>query len=174
MTDLAVSITEDQIMANIGDFISQFVSCEVVQVKFNRAPMPKSSEFVAFSKKSMKLLSKPYDTYTDTTKKVLGRLQYVVQVDFYGEDSGARASSISSLMSDMSGADFFKSSGYDMQTLYASDAKQLPIITGEEQYLARWTFDAVFQINQFFTLPVQTANTLSVNLVNVDATFPAS
>jgi hypothetical protein len=173
MTDLAVSLTEDQVMSAVGDFISQFVSCEVIQVQYNRVPMPKSPEFVAFSQRSMKLLSKPVDSYDDTTKSITSPIQFIVQLDFYGENSGARASSISSLMSDSSGADFFKASGYDMQTLYAGDAKQMPIITGEEQYLARWTFDAVFQINQFFTLPVQTANTLTVNLINVDATFPA-
>lgn len=173
MTDLVVSITEDDVMTVLRSFLLQYVSCEVIQVQYNRASMPLSGEFVGISQKGMRQLSKPVDSYGETTKSITSPIQFTAQFDFYGENSGARASSIAALMFDSSGTDFFEASGYDMQTLYASDPKQIPIITGEEQFLARWTMDAVLQINQFITLPVETANTLTVGIVNVNAAFPA-
>lgn len=175
MTDLAVSISEDNVMTTLGAFLDLYVSCEVIQAQVNRVSMPSNgtTEFVTMTQKSMKQLSKPADFNNSTEKTILTKFQFTVQLDFYGEKGVDRASSIAALLRDESGADFFDASGYDMQTLYAGDAHQMPLITGEQQYLARWTMDTVFQINQIITLPIETANTITVDIINVNAAFPA-
>ncbi|MFA9210131.1 MAG: hypothetical protein ACEQSN_18575 [Yersinia sp. (in: enterobacteria)] len=171
MTDLTVSIDEDAVMSTLGDLITIYVSCPVVQGQINRVPMP-DGDLVMMTQLSAVPLSTNINNYGSTTKTLMRPTQFTVQLDFYGENSMARSSSISAILRDEVGTDFFTASGYDMQTLYASDAKQMPLVTGEEQYMARWTLSAVLQINQVITLPVETANTLTVDIINVDATFP--
>lgn len=173
MTDLTVSIADDNIMTVLRSFLLQNVSCEVIQNQTNLDSMPNVSDFIMINQKSMIQLAKPADSFGSTTKTILSKYQFTAQIDFYGDNAMARASSVTALLFDESGTDFFKASGYDMQTLYATDAQQMPLITGELQYLTRWTISAVFQINQTISLPVQTANTLTADLINVGVVFPA-
>jgi hypothetical protein len=76
------------------------------------------------------------------------------------------------LFRDRIACDFFKASGFDIQPLYFADFKQLPIISGEEQYIERWTALFELQINPIITLDLETANTLTSGVINVDRVYP--
>ena len=172
MTDVIPTITEDNAMTTLCDFIAELVSCLVVRTQSNRVPMPKA-DFIAVTQKSLIPLSTNVNTNTATVQSILRPVQFTVQIDCYGTLSFDRCCTISTLLRDWTATDFFNKSGYDMQTLYAGDAIQLPLVTGEKQYLERWTFDAILQLNPVINLTTQTANTLTVDLINVEAEFPA-
>jgi hypothetical protein len=59
-----------------------------------------------------------------------------------------------------------------MQPLYASDARQLQFVTGEAQYMERWGFDAVLQMNPIVSVPQDFADSLTVGLIDVDVVYP--
>jgi hypothetical protein len=111
-------------------------------------------------------------SYTPTEKNVERSSQISIQIDCYGPTSGDRATVISTLLRDEYACDQFAASGVDMQPLYASDAKQMPLIDGEQQYEERWTFEAVLQFNPVITTPQQSANALTIDLIEVDRTYP--
>lgn len=52
--------------------------------------------------------------------------------------------------------------------LYIDDARMIPLITGEEQYLARWTSTARLQFNPVTTKPAQFAEQLDAILIDVE------
>jgi hypothetical protein len=56
--------------------------------------------------------------------------------------------------------------------LYTDDARMVPLVTGEEQYLERYVLTAVLQTNPVTTVSQQFADTANVGLINVDSTYP--
>jgi hypothetical protein len=172
MADILPSVTETIALTSLRSFLLTVVGCEVIRGQNNRTAMP-SGDFIVMTPTSLMPLATPVDAYTSTTRKVTRSTQMKIQLDFYGALSADRSVTVSTLLRDGVATDFFTGLGYDMQILYAGDSQQIPLITGEEQYLERWTFDAVLQINPALSLTAQTANTLTVGIINVDATYPA-
>ena len=172
MADILPTITESDALATLRGFFLTVVNCEVIQSQENRVSMPKG-DFIAFNASGWSQLNVPVDDYTDTTHVVSQGGQLNVQVDCYGAASLGRATTLIMLLRDSQAADYFDQSGYDMQALYAEDAQQIPIVTGQNQYLERWTFTVALQINQSITLTTETANALDIGLINVDAVYPA-
>jgi hypothetical protein len=60
----------------------------------------------------------------------------------------------------------------DCAPLYADEARQVPLVTGEEQYLERWMVRAMLQYNPVTTTPQQFADSVDVNIINVDVEYP--
>lgn len=172
MTDILPTISEFDALATLRGFFLTVVSCEVLRAQQNRDAMPKG-DFIALTPISLTALNLPIDTNTATQQTVERHYQFTVQVDCYGSNAMGRATTLSMLLRDGIATDYFAQSGFDCQTLYADDAQQLPIVTGEDQWLKRWTFQAVLQLNQKITTPTETADTLSIDLINVDTQYPA-
>lgn len=172
MTDILPSVTETIALTVLRSFLLSVVSCEVVRAQVNKVPMPKG-DVIYITPRSFIALSTPIDNYNVLIKTVLRPVQFTVQLDFYGTLAADRCNTVNALLRDQTATDFFLNSGYDMQTLYAGDANQLPLITGEEQYLERWTMDAVLQLNPVINLTTQTANTLTAGVINVSVAYPA-
>jgi hypothetical protein len=170
MTAVYSSITEANALTALRTFILSVVDCEVIRAPANRAAMP-AGDFIALTPIFSAGLATNVHSYTDTTKKVLRSEQFAVQVDCYGASSANRARTVALLFRDDVAVQSFKSSGFDMVPLYAGDAKQMPIISGEEQYIERWTFECVMQLNPVITLTQETANTLEAGLINVDRVY---
>jgi hypothetical protein len=165
------SITETQVFAALRAFILTIVDCEVVRLPANRVPTP-AGAFVGLSPGSNIPLATNVTSYTDTQKSVERSSQITLQVDCYGSGSGDRATAISTLLRDAYASEQFAASGYDIQPLYAGDAKQLPLVDGEQQYEERWTFEAVMQFNPVITLPQDFATSLTPDVVSVERTYP--
>lgn len=165
------SITETQVFTALRAFVLTIVSCEVVRLPANRVPMP-AGAFVGLSPVSNIPLSTNVASYTDTAKNVERASQITLQVDCYGPGSGDRATAISTLLRDAYACEQFAASGFDIQPLYAGDAKQLPLVDGEQQYEERWSFEAVMQFNPVITLPQDSATSLTPDVVSVERTYP--
>ena len=172
MTDILPTISESDALATLRGFFLTVVSCEVIRAQQNKVAMPKG-EFIALTPVNFKALNTPVNTNTATQQTIERHYQFIVQVDCYGANALGRATTLSMLLRDGIATDYFSQSGFNCQTLYADDAQQLPIVTGEEQWLERWTFQSALQLNQQITTTIETADTLSIDLIDVDAQYPA-
>lgn len=176
-------ITEDQIFNALRAFILPLAAGQrVLRTPINRAAMPvidgktpATSGFVALTPGARKPLSTNSSTQDDAnTRNVRRPSQFDVQVDCYGPQSGDLAEQIAILFRDPYGADALAASGFEIAPLYADDAQQMPLVDGESQYVERWTFKLAMQVNQVVPTGQQSANMATVDLVNVDSTYPPS
>lgn len=171
MTAIIPSISETNLIKALGDFIASVVDCPVLRSQVNRVSFP-TGDFVLMTPTSSLPLSTNVDAFTDATKTVKRATQFTVQIDCYGTQANERAITLATLLRDDVANESFAASGFDIQPLYASDAHQMPLITGEEQYLERWTFEAVLQFNPVLTVPIQSATAVDVGLIDVDVQYP--
>ncbi|MBO9332880.1 hypothetical protein GHR37_27440 [Achromobacter xylosoxidans] len=170
-----ISITEDDLVEDLGAFADTLVDCEVVRGQVNRVPSPKG-DFVVVTPAGMVGLSLPVTAYADPTPgtgtRTLTRpTQWAAQVDCYGERAQDRALVLSIALRSQYGCEFLGELGRS-QPLYTGEPRQMPLVTGEDQYMERWSFDAVLQFNPSITLPQQFAEHLHVDLVEVDEKYP--
>jgi hypothetical protein len=56
--------------------------------------------------------------------------------------------------------------------LYTDTTNMVPLVTGEDQFLERYTLTAALQWNVRVTNPQQSAIVADVELINVDERFP--
>lgn len=167
---ISPSILEANVFTALRTFILSVVDCEVIRSQVNRVSTPKG-DFIALTPVSMAPLETNTDTWTDTTKAVKRPAQMNIQVDCYGASSADRAQVISALFRDDCACQSFLASGFDIQPLYAGDAQQMPLVSGEDAYVERWTFELALQVNPVVTLTQQTANTLKAGVINVERTY---
>lgn len=170
-----ISITEDDLVDDLGAFADTLVDCPVVRGQVNRVAPPKG-DYVIVTPIGGVGLSLPTTTYDDPTpmtgtRKLTRPTQWSVQVDCYGEQAQDRALTLSIALRSEYGCEFLAELGH-MQPLYTGEPKQLPFITGENQYMERWSFDAVLQFNPSISVPQQFADQLHVDVVEVDEKYP--
>lgn len=116
----------------------------------------------------------PSEIMASGSKNMLQATQVTVQIDVYGPASSDNSQIITTVFRDPSGVELFRASGLDVSPLYADDANQTPLIDGESQYEDRWTIRCVLQCNPIVTVPQQFASALNVDLIEVDAAYPAT
>lgn len=92
--------------------------------------------------------------------------ELTVQLDFHGPNGGDYAQIAATLFRDEYATLAFAASGIDAMPLYASDVRQMPFLNGENQIEARWSFDAVIQINPTVTVSQAFASTLGPVTLN--------
>ncbi|NTJ67521.1 hypothetical protein G6M50_06055 [Agrobacterium rhizogenes] len=96
-----------------------------------------------------------------------------VQLDVHGPNSAENAQTISTLFRDEYAVRAFAAKGFDVTPLFVSDPRQLPYENENQQIENRWVIDAVMQANQTIRTPQQFADELHVDLIEVDAAYPA-
>ena len=72
----------------------------------------------------------------DGTRQTQQQTRLDVQIDVYGPTAAENVQIIGTLLRDTYGCDFLRP--YLVQPLYCGDPRQMPLVTGEQQYLARW------------------------------------
>jgi len=92
-----------------------------------------------------------------------------IQLDFYGAQSANWATAASNVFRSAYAVDALAPT---CAPLYADEARMIPLVTGEEQYLERWSLTAVLQYNPVTVVPQQFADAAEVVLVEVDTRFP--
>jgi hypothetical protein len=175
-----VSITEDNVLAALRTFLLSIVAAgvEVIYGQDNRVPEPLGDDFLVMTPLSQARLSTNDTTYTDPgtnpgTANYERATRSMVQIDIHGPNSADNAAMIETLYRSQYAVDSFATSGLDIQPLYCDDAKQMPFINGENQFEQRWIITAAIQYNPVTAVPQDFADALSVNIVSVDATYPA-
>lgn len=175
-----VSITEDNVLAALRTFLLSIVAAgvEVIYGQDNRVPEPLGDDFVVMTPLLMTRLSTNDSTYTDPgtnpgTRNFEQAIKSPIQIDVHGPASADNAAMISTLFCSEYACDSMKASGLDIQPLYCDDPHQMPFINGENQFEQRWIISAAIQYNPVTAVPQDFADALSVNIVSVDATYPA-
>jgi hypothetical protein len=176
----SISITEDDVFATLRTFLLGIVAdgVEVIAGQDNRVPEPLSDDFLVLTQLGQVRLSTNSDTYTDPgtnpgTRNFKRATKSTIQIDIHGPNSADNAAMIETLYRSEYAVDSFKASGLDIRPLYCEDAKQMPFINGENQFEQRWIITAVIQYNPVTAVPQDFADALSVNIISVDATYPA-
>lgn len=91
----------------------------------------------------------------------------VIQLDVHGPNSADNAQTISTLMRDDFAEISFAASGYDVQSLFADDPKQVPFLNAEQAYETRYIVEAMLQANQVIAPPQDYADQLHVTMEEV-------
>jgi hypothetical protein len=171
-----ISITDATIFTALRTFILACIpsGLEVVQGQDNGVPMP-AGNFCAMTAKSNGRLEWNVDNYTDPVSTVgtvntMTPSEFVVQLDFYGTNSAQNAKIIEALSRSQFALSSF--SNVSIKPLYADDPQQMPLINGEQQYEQRWKMDFHIQYNPIIYNPQEFADTLDINVISVEATYP--
>ena len=193
MTQAVISISETNIFTVVKALIDSLglnnppvnppapTAAQVIRAPVNRAPTPPIG-FIALTPGKQKRLSTNVNSYQVPQAGVLapgtiGQMmptEWTIQVDCYGPAAGDWAAIIKNIWRSEYAVDFMSlgNSGFDLAPLYAEDAMQMPLVSGEDQYEERWTFPVALQSNPIVTLVQQFPNVIGpVNLVNVDRTY---
>ena len=165
--------TETTTFTALRAFVLGLVTCEVIRLPANRVATP-AGEFIALSPLSNIPLSTNVGTQSGQTRSTGQPRQVTIQVDCYGPTAGDNATKLSMFFRDQYACDALAAVDASIQPLYATDAHQMPLVSGEAQYVERWTFDAVMQANISHVLPQQAAEELSITTINVIGAYPPS
>lgn len=168
--------TLDDVMTQVRAFVLDVVppGIEVVQGIDNGVPMP-AAGYVLMTAIFQLRLRTNQNSYDDPASPGVGA-EYLeqgtrldVQLDCYGPASAGWATALSTLLRDERGCEALAPV---CAPLYADDPRMMPLVTGEERYLQRWAVTAVLQVNFVTTLSQQFADTLAVDIINVDERYP--
>lgn len=100
--------------------------------------------------------------------------EVVIQLDVHGPASAENAQTISTLMRDPYGVDSFATQDpqYGVVPLYADDPRQVVFINDQSQAEFRWVIEANLQANIVVGVPQQYADSVTVELIDVDVVYP--
>lgn len=99
--------------------------------------------------------------------------EVTMQLDVHGPASADNAQIVSTLFRDPYATELFATIAPSISPLFADDPRQIPFINAEDQYEDRWVIDAHLQANQTVVVPQQYADAVEVEVISVDAAFPA-
>jgi hypothetical protein len=103
---------------------------------------------------------------------MLSPVEVTVQLSVQGPNSTDYSQIIAAALRDTAACEFFAASGVDIQPLFADDPRQAPFVDAEDQYETQWTIDAVLQANPVISTAQQFATSATLDVVNVDVTYP--
>lgn len=145
------NITNNAVFTALGDFLSVLFDCDIIKGEVNLVSMPQGS-FILMNDVGKRRISQNHPSYSiDGNQQVKTPTQYDIQLDFYGADAGEMSQTFLMLWNDGYAYDHLPAS---IKPLYCDDLKQISLITGEENYLERWTTTAHIQYNPAVTVPV--------------------
>lgn len=161
----AIDLTETDVVKAVGNFL-EFVlgtDTEIIRGQENRTPMP-LRQFVEITPGVIRRLGTNTHKYTDPghnpgTLAIGSTHELSVQLDFYGKDSQSQALITAALFRDEYGVSQFPDG---IAPLHTNDPTQIPLITGEEEFLERWKLELKFGFTPTVTVPQDFADKLEI------------
>lgn len=150
----------DAAMAAIADALQPLmpVGTQIVQGQANRVSQP-PTPCVIMTFVNQVQLSTTRITYSATTGSYMMPARLDIQLDFYGNDAGNMMRIAQTMLRSIYGTTAFPE---DIKPLYCDEGRQMPLITGEEQYEQRWSLTLSMQYNSPVTVAQETFNTTGV------------
>lgn len=172
-----VSPTEDAVLAKVDAFVTSIVPTGTIVLRgpVNRAQLPKDPCVIYIPLFYNRLRTNlhtdldPYPTPGGSTQIEMGT-EFSVQVDFYGPDAGTWAAAAETLWRDEYACNMLNP---ECSPLYTDTARLMPLVTGEDQYLERYSLTVALQWNIVAETPQQFADAATAVLINVDEAYPA-
>ena len=158
------SIALDSVFDALGAFLQPFVgTAQVVRAQVNRVAMPVGS-FVELTEISSVDLEVPRSTYDGVNfqSDIIGPKRIMIQADFYGAQSGDWCAAVKTVWRTPYATEQFP---VGIAPLYCDDGREVPLVTGEEQYERRWELTMSLQYNPIVVVPLQSADTLEMNTI---------
>ncbi len=158
------SIAIDTVIEALGAFIQPFVgTTQIIRAQANRVAMPVGA-FVELTEISSIDLEVPRQWYdgANAQKDIIGPKRIMIQSDFYGESSGDWCAAVKTVWRTSYATEQFAAG---IAPLYCDDGREVPLVTGEEQYERRWELNMMLQYNPVICVPLQSADILSMNIV---------
>lgn len=153
------SITIDNAIAALADFLDPLMptGTQIVRAQTNRVAMP-PPPCIVLTEMGQYDLATTRNTYDMVTGADFQRSTRIdVQIDFYDGQAGEMCNTAKTLLRSSYGPDNFPD---NIKPLYCSDGIQAPLITGEEQYEARWTLTASMQYNPVINVAAEQFDTV--------------
>lgn len=173
---ITLGLTESAMLTDLRSFLLLITNgaIEVVLGQVNRVAEPEGPDYIVFWPTARLALATPTVTYSTTDPAPLVQAstlstQLEVQVDVHGPNSADTAQVVATLWRN----EFACAQLAVVQPLYAQDPRQMPFINGEKQYEDRWVVVLAMQANPTVSTAQQFADTLTVGLIEVDATYPS-
>lgn len=162
-TPYVVTIAVDAVIDALGAFLQPFLAgAQIIRAQQNRTPMPPDS-FVKLTEILQVDLETPIVSgVANAQTSILGPKRIDIQVDFYGSNSGDLCAAVKTVYRTSYAVAQFPAG---IAPLYCTDGRQMPLITGEQQYDSRWTLTASLQYNPAVYIPVLSATVLGLNIV---------
>jgi hypothetical protein len=159
-------------MVKVGAFLALIggTGVPVIRGPVNRAAQPAVDHiiFTPILRKRLRTnLHEDNDVTQETTVEEGSRLS--IQFDFYGESAGDWSAAAETLWRDEYACDILFP---EAVPLYTDTANMVPLVTGEDQFLERYTLTAALQWNVRVIVSQQSAIVADVGLINVDVRFP--
>lgn len=165
-------MTVSAVYAKLRTFLQTYcvpMGTEVVQGLGNRVPAPRGAYAAMTALLQVQLATNERAHDSDDEEDTITQSRRIdVQLDFYGPLSGDWAAVAALLLRDPVGCAALTPA---CQPLYTTDARQIPTVTGEEQYQQRWSVTAVLQFHPSATLSQQSADTLAIDLIAADIEY---
>ncbi len=100
--------------------------------------------------------------------------ELVIQLDFHTADTslaGDYAQTVTTMFRTSYAVDQFaeQTPTFDITPLHADDTRMVPFINEAQQWEWRWIVDAHLQVNDVVTFPLQFAESLTVDVISVEA-----
>jgi hypothetical protein len=142
---------------------------EVVRGYINRVPQPVGNHIVITGLFERRLRTNIH-TYEDDgglggTRNIEQGTEVHVQIDYYGAIAADWCAMVSTVFRDEYGV---AALAPDCSPGYIDDGRNMPLTTGEEQYLQRFCSTAVLFYNPVTTIPQQFADAAGVTLVDAE------
>ena len=145
----SISITDDEILTTVGNYLVGLTGAEVIRTQGNRIPMPVGA-FIAMTPLFMTRLATNRRTVDAINETITATeaVKYTLQIDCYGNEASNWANLVSLTWRDDYACDALAP---QCQPLTCDGPKQMPLVTGEQQYLERWIITASLQYDPSIT-----------------------
>lgn len=175
LSHVTLSPTDREINTALRSWLLTVVpnGVQVMQGQLNRVAAPPGT-FIVFTPLFRRRIATNASGYTSTTREVVEPMECTVQISAFGAVSGEAVQCVVALWRDMYAADWLRNAtGGVMAPLYASEPRQTGFINSDKQYEDNWTADLKFQVNFTVSTPQDFAQSITVDLREVDASFPS-
>jgi len=178
MTLYAPSISTDDVITSVIAFLQPFVGnfdgtnivpnnpTPIIRGEVNRVSIPGNNpagpfvKVIEINRKNLDVPTQLQSSDSTVQQASIGNSKQLdVQIDFYGPAAGEWSAAVESVWRSPYAPDQYPDG---IKPLYCSDAHQLPLVTGEEQYEYRWALTATLEYNPTVNVPQQSAIELEV------------
>lgn len=137
-----MALLKQNIQLGIREMLKHFTDCEpthILGAYNNRVPLPSDNDYIIFTVLNPFRYGTPREETTTRGWTSYQDYRIIVQIDFYGEFAFDRANDIINISRTAHLCEFLKE--YGIQPIACDDAKNLTGISGEKEYVQRWSVD---------------------------------
>lgn len=150
-------MTYDELYLEIKKYVNYITGLDlqrIYQGRINNIPLPEDNDFCYITIINNERLSTPTSTQNIDKTVINQDMEGVAQIDFYGNFAFDRANAIITASRDISSCEYLQG----IQPLYCENARNIPYVSGERQYIMRYMVEFHFEYESEVILEKQGFN----------------